>query len=128
MTRTLALLLVLVAGCSSVAGAKGIPGVEGISYDEAVEIARDQIGPHPEFIRAEAGNLGDFDDPDVIALPDEPRDRLVWAVFFRGIVPSYCPLVLEPPPSYCIDQIVEMRVVLDYRTGEFLYESERPIS
>ena len=98
-------------------------GVEGISYEEAIATAQDYLHLRFEFIRADAGTLGDFDKPGGVALVEESRDRMVWAVFFRGIVPISCPLT---PPEVaspnCPDMDAEILVVLDYYTGETLYQ------
>jgi hypothetical protein len=101
--------------------------VEGIGSEEAIAIARDYLGSYPEFVYAKPGTLGDFDAEGEIALPEEPRDRLVWAVTFRGIVSFPCPMgPTGVPAAGCDDIDAEMRVVIDQRTGEVLYEAERP--
>lgn len=118
---------ILLVGCSSLAGTKEALDLKRSSESWAVAIARDYLGPDPEFIHAKPGTLGDFDEDGDISLPEEPRDRLVWAVTFRGIVSFPCPMgPTGLPAAGCDDINAEMRVVIDRRTGEVLYEAERP--
>ena len=117
---------ILLVGCSSFAGTGNTLDLKRSSESWATAIARDWVGPHPEFIRAEIGTLGDFDEEGEISLPEESRNRTVWAVFFRGMVSFSCPITPSGPPPECPDVDTRMLVVLDYGTGEFLYEVDRP--
>jgi hypothetical protein len=117
---------ILLVGCSSLAGTKDTLDLKRFSENWAVAMARDWVGPHAEFIRAETGTLGDFDKDGEISLPEESRNHTVWAVYFRGMVSFSCPITPSGPPPECPDVDTEMLVVLDYGTGEFLFEVDRP--
>lgn len=108
----LAMLLVVVAagGCQ----------LGGISRSEAIDIAT-QHGAVGLALSAEYGPLGRLADPG--ALPEEPRTRMVWAVNVRGRFPFECPL--HPGMKNCPPDATSMLVVLDFKTGDFLF-SEAP--
>lgn len=101
----------------------GIVGCDigGISRADAIEIATRNGGPATTAIWAEHGPLATFADQRT--LPEEPRSREVWAVRLRGRFPASCPF--HPNMANCPADAPTMLVVLDFRTGEFLF-SEAP--
>jgi hypothetical protein len=105
--RAIAVLALLVAGCSL---------LPGIQQDEAIEIAvRATRVSEPVVIDVREGMLG--------KLRGEPNpgtdNRLVWAVTLRGGLEVCGP----PDPSggaQCLDLEGESTVYLDHETGENL--------
>jgi hypothetical protein len=100
-----------------------VPG--GISRDRALELAlaagSDSVVP-ARVVSAEAGPLGRF--VEVRTLPDERRDRQVWAVLLAGDFEGEC--VLDPNgDSVCPRGAAGKLIVLDHATGEFLLSESR---
>jgi hypothetical protein len=104
----------LVAAC--------VPG--GISRDRAVELAlaagSDSVVP-ARVVSAEAGPLGQF--VGARALPDERRDRQVWAVLLSGDFEGEC--VASADGVVCPRGAAGKLIVLDRATGEFLLSESR---
>lgn len=93
----------------------------GLSRADAIEIATRNGGPATTVISAGHGPLGEFADQRT--LPEQPRSREVWALRLRGRFPASCPF--HPNMANCPPDALTMLVVLDFRTGEFLF-SEVP--
>lgn len=91
----------------------------GISRDRAIELALS--GGGREVIWAEAGPLGQFVNRRT--LPEERRDRQVWAVLVKGAFPASCPF--RPTGLKCPADATQQLVVLDFRTGDFIFSESR---
>jgi hypothetical protein len=109
------MLLVLVAAAACDLG--------GISREAAIELAMPHGGGGAEAVSAEHGPLGRF--AAARTLPEEPRNREVWAVRVRGRVAVSCPQPVAGAGRCPPDSVITTLVVLDFRTGAFLY-SEAP--
>jgi hypothetical protein len=95
-----------------VLGACGV----GISRDQAIKLA---LGPTTaKVLSAQAGPLGHFTDRTT--LPEEPRDRQVWAVLLSGRFPVSCVAGIPCPPD-----ATQQLVILDYRTGDLILSETR---
>ncbi|HEY7735518.1 MAG TPA: hypothetical protein VH813_01860 [Candidatus Limnocylindrales bacterium] len=90
----------------------------GISRERAIELATTNAGAGETVLWAESGPIGRFADP--WTLPEEPRDRFVWAVLYEGQVAVSCVLDARGR-SVCPPQATRRLVVLDFRTGAFIY-------
>lgn len=101
-------------GVQIVASSKGHLGV---SEEQAVTIGGSHVAPPGTLIRAQFGEFGEFAEPG--ALPDEPRDRLVWALVFETTVYVECPTSAICPSPY----IGHTMVVIDYASGDFIMAS-----
>jgi hypothetical protein len=121
-TRAMLMRLVIVA-VVALAAVACAPG--GISRDRAIELAvaagGDSTVP-PSVISVETGPLGRFADQGT--LPDEPRDREVWAILLAGDFAGEC-VVNANGESICPPGASRKLVVLDFATGEFIF-SESP--
>lgn len=127
VVRSAALAIVVVlSACSADAARAGSSTDEDLSSEIAVvQLARSHIGGWAEFIQADAGGIGAFEPPGGVVLPDWPRNHMVWAIDFRTVFVSSCPVVPngQAPPD-CRDRPATVRVVLDYWTGEYIYSAE----
>jgi hypothetical protein len=100
------------------------PG-SGLTEAEAVAVAQSHVAPPGDLVSAEQGGLGDFVEPGI--LPNEPRDRPVWAVVLTSIIDMECPAppaTIECPTPHQ----GEVLVVLDYFSGDFITSSAPPPS
>jgi hypothetical protein len=102
-------MVILLSACSS--------GV-GISRERAIELASPGGGPNAHVLSAESGPFGRFADAGT--LPEEPRTRQVWAVVLAGKFPAPC-VLNATGQSVCPPDAETMLVVLDFRTGDFLF-------
>jgi hypothetical protein len=114
MLARLVLLLptaLLVAACAlgTIARDKAI--------EEALKAGGDSTVP-PSVTSIESGVLGQFIDAHT--LPDEPRDRQVWAVLLAGNFAGEC-VAGANGESSCPQAASSKLVVLDFATGEFLF-------
>ena len=99
-------LAILLAACSF--------GISGITRERAIALATRQSG-NTRVVGAASGPLRRFTPGS--DLPNLPPDRQVWGVVFAGKFPSSC----RPNAPACPPDATTMLVVLDYRTGEFLF-------
>lgn len=88
-----------------------------ISRDEAARVALANAGAVASVEWAESGPLGRFVDPTT--LPDEPRDRSVWAVMLHGSFPGGC-VITPTGSSVCPTGRTARLVIVDGETGVFL--------
>jgi hypothetical protein len=94
----------------------------GLSQEQAVQLARGQVGTGLEFVRADLGGFPEFLAPGEKVFPAEPPGRLVWAIDFQGIWAFSCPITPDGQvPDRCGDLPATVRIMLDYWTGEALY-------
>lgn len=112
IAAAVACIVLLFVGCSP----------SGITRERAIELASDNAGSESSLIRAEAGPLGQF--ADARTLPEEPRDRRVWALVFAGNFEGEC-VFTQSGTSRCPPGTGTVLVVLDFQTGAFLF-SEAP--
>jgi hypothetical protein len=91
-----------------------------VGRERAIEIALAEAAPGTSVVSATSGTLGRIGDPNV--LPDEPRDREVWAVVLRGQFSGSCPMPATGDPV-CPPDATSMLVVLDFHTGAFVYST-----
>lgn len=116
MRPTVLLFVVLMSACSTLTG--------GISREEAIRVARREApGQVSAVVSASYGPLGRFIGPGT--LPGEPRERVVWAIVFRGTFPPVSCGPAPPPGqmAHCPPDAHTALVVLDYETGEFILGS-----
>lgn len=110
MDRTFAALIVLgtiVVAC----------GLGGISRDRAIQLALDTAEGQVVVLSAESGPLDHF--TDVRALPDEPADRMVWAVLLSGGFAGEC-VLNAAGEEVCPPGSTRKMVLLDYDDGELV--------
>jgi hypothetical protein len=110
VTRTLALLAFLVAGCGL---------LPGIQQDEAIAIAIGSAGvSQPVVTSVREGRLGELrNDANSGTGPLEREQILVWAITLQGGI-SVCPPAGANPQ--CMDLLGTSTVYLDHETGAVL--------
>ena len=96
--------------------------VGALSRDQAVATVLESEAAATEVLWVETGPLGRFAGDHT--LPEERRDRQVWAVMLKGSFPGSC-VINQVGKSICPPNGTQKLVVLDHRTGEFLYAEER---
>ena len=110
MTRCLALIAAIlglaVTACSG-----------QVSREEAARVALANAGAAASVEWVEPGPLGRF--VDATTLPDEPRDRSVWAVMLHGAFPGTC-VITPTGSSVCPTGRTAKLVIVDGQTGAFL--------
>ena len=117
------LMRLVIVAVVALAAAACAPG--GISRDRAIELALAAGGDStvpPSVISVETGPIGRFADERT--LPDEPRDRQVWAILLAGDFAFEC-VMNANGESVCPPGANRKLVVLDFATGEFIF-SESP--
>jgi len=103
--------------CGSVDVVASSNGHLGISEEEAAAIGRSNVASPGILVSAQFGEFGEFADPG--DLPNEPRDRLVWALVFETTVYVECPSGANCPSPY----LGRTLVILDYASGDFIMSS-----
>ena len=110
------LIIALLAAAAATCALGGLP------RDRAIELALGSSSAAADAAWAESGPLGRF--ADARTLPDERRDRQVWAVMLRGSFPGSC-VLNAAGESVCPPDASGMLVVIDYHTGEFIFSETR---
>ena len=110
MTRRRAVILAVLA--LAVAACTG-----QISREEAARVALANAGAVATVEWVEPGPLSRF--VDATTLPDEPRDRSVWAVMLHGSFPGTC-VITPTGSSVCPTGRTAKLVIVDGQTGAFL--------
>ena len=102
--------LLLLASCNT-----------GLSRDAAIKAAlrHQSSSTAVTVLSAQTGPMGRFVDSGT--LPDQPRERAVWAVALSGTFQVGCGPA--PPPGqqpHCPEPATSELIVLDYASGEFI--------
>jgi hypothetical protein len=114
---------VLLGVCILLGACIGLPG-SGITQSDATRVAREQAGTDSTVVSVERAPLGEF--VDEFALPEVPRETIVWAVVLEGDFPGEC-VITSTGESSCPPGADTALVVLRADTGGFLFlESPAP--